>query len=173
MRLPRRAVIAGAGSSLLQLGLPQPLSAADRESSGNTVTIGNIPASGLLFKDIVKVQRVEDPKVGGVEIYVSAFQRPVSDRLVGGDFFSDPAQSAVTCVRVGPVTLADDIGTTEEGEEVFSEARSLLFRSLNVRRLYDKESNTIVYVSYSTRLDKNDDENKSRFKTSMCAVPVR
>ena len=53
------------------------------------------------------------------------------------------------------------------------EARSLLFRSLNVRRLYDKESNTIVYVSYSTRLDKNDDENKSRFKTSMCAVPVR
>jgi hypothetical protein len=29
---------------------------------------------------------------------------------------------------------------------------------------------TAVYVSYSTRLDKNDDANKSRFKSSLCAV---
>jgi len=29
-----------------------------------------------------------------------------------------------------------------------------------------------VYVSYSTRLNRDDDENKSRFKTTMCAVKV-
>ena len=29
---------------------------------------------------------------------------------------------------------------------------------------------TVVYVSYNTRLDKNDDSNKSRFKSSLCAV---
>ena len=137
-----------------------------------TKTIGLIPASGVIFKDIVKVQRIEDPKVSGVELYVSAFQRPVSDRLAGGDFFSDPAQTAVTCARTGPVKLAEDIVTSEEGEEVFNEARSLLFRSVNVRRLVDQETGTIIYVAYSTRLDKNDDVNKSRFRTSMCAVPV-
>jgi hypothetical protein len=29
---------------------------------------------------------------------------------------------------------------------------------------------TVVYVSYNTRLDKSDDTNKSRFKSSLCAV---
>lgn len=43
---------------------------------------------------------------------------------------------------------------------------------MQVRRLYDQEKGTLVYVAYSLRLDKNDDENKSRFRTSMCAVKV-
>lgn len=38
--------------------------------------------------------------------------------------------------------------------------------------MYDKESKAIIYVSYSTRLSKNDDDNKSRFKSSLCAVPL-
>ena len=134
--------------------------------------IGQIPASGIIFKDIVKVERVEDPKVKGIELYVSDFQRPITDRL-SKDFFSDPSQAAVTCVRTGPIELAPDIDEGEQGEEVFQQARSLLFKSVNVRRLYDKEKGILVYVSYSTRLNKGDDENKSRFKTTMCAIPVQ
>ena len=134
--------------------------------------IGQIPASGIIFKDIVKVERIEDPKVAGIEIYISDFQRPITDRIYK-DFFSDPQQAAVTCVRTGPMSLAADIDASEAGEEVFQQARSLLFKSVNVRRLYDKEKNVIVYVAYSTRLDKSDDENKSRFKTTMCALPVQ
>jgi catabolite regulation protein CreA len=55
-------------------------------------------------------------------------------------------------------------------KEVFKESKSLLFKSLRVQRIYDKERNTLVYVSFNTRLDKNDDSNKSRFKSSLCAV---
>lgn len=62
--------------------------------------------------------------------------------------------------------------TNTRTEEVFSEARSLLFKTIRVRRVYDKEANAIIYVSYSTRLTKNDDDNKSRFKSSLCAVPL-
>ena len=58
--------------------------------------------------------------------------------------------------------MTEDVDTSQEGEEVFQQARSLLFKSVNVRRLYDKESGTLIYVSYSTRLNKSDDENKSR-----------
>ena len=153
------------GLGALALG---PLKAS---GDNEAVTIGQIPASGIIFKDIVKVERVEDPKVKGVELYISDFQRPITDRLTS-DFFSDPAQAAVTCVRVGPMQLADDIDASELGEEVFSQARSLLFKSVNVRRLYDEETGTIVYVSYSKRLNKSDDENKSRFKTTMCALKI-
>jgi|TARA_B100000524_G_scaffold170809_1_gene87419 catabolite regulation protein CreA len=134
--------------------------------------VGEIPASGILFKDVIKVMRFKDPKVSGVELFVSEYERPLTERLAR-NFFSDPTQAAVTCVRTGPVTLADDIDSSTIGEEVFSQARALLFKSVKVRRLYDRESGTIIYVSYSERLNKQEDENKSRFKTSICAVNVR
>ena len=59
-----------------------------------------------------------------------------------------------------------------EGEEVFTEARSLLFKTLRVRRIYDEQTNTLVYTAFSTRANKNDDENKSRFASSLCAIHV-
>ena len=34
---------------------------------------------------------------------------------------------------------------SKAGEEVFSEARSLLFKTIRVRRVYDKEANAIIY----------------------------
>jgi len=55
-------------------------------------------------------------------------------------------------------------------QEVFEEKKSLLFKELKVQRIYDQDKNTMVYVSFNTRLDKNDDTNKSRFKSSICAV---
>ena len=33
-----------------------------------TKTIGQIPASGIIFKDIVKVERLDDPKVNGIQV---------------------------------------------------------------------------------------------------------
>lgn len=111
----------------------------------------------------------EDPKVKGVQLYITDFQRPVTERLKK-DFFSDPTQASVACAQTGPITIAPDIVKSKEGEEVFEQARSLLFKSLKVRRVFDEETNTIVYISYSTRLNKDDDDNKSRFKTTSCAV---
>ena len=54
--------------------------------------------------------------------------------------------------------------------QVFEEAKSILFKTLRVQRVYDAETNTVVYVSFNTRLDKSEDSNKSRFKSSICAV---
>ena len=62
--------------------------------------------------------------------------------------------------------------TAKDGEEVFSESRSLLFKSLKVRRLVDEPGGSVIYAVYSQRLDKNEDPNNSRFKSSLCAVPV-
>lgn len=67
---------------------------------------------------------------------------------------------------------ASQINDSEEGEEVFEENRSLFFKAIRVKRVYDKQSNTVVYASYSTRLDKNSDKNKARFKSSLCAVSL-
>mmetsp|Transcript_2444 Transcript_2444/g.5254 ORF Transcript_2444/g.5254 Transcript_2444/m.5254 type:complete len:235 (-) Transcript_2444:218-922(-) len=131
--------------------------------------VGEIAGSGIVMKDILTVESFDDPKVKGVTLYVSSFQRPLTERLQK-DFFSDPGQASVGCAKTGPVQIADNIALGKGGEEVFKESKSLLFKSLRVQRIYDEEKKTVVYVSFNTRLDKNDDTNKSRFKSSTCAV---
>ena len=137
--------------------------------------IAAIPASGLIFKDILNVNRVRDPKVEGVKLYVSDFQRGISDRL-GSDFFGDPTSAALACAKVGRVRVDPSVDPVDElhqeGEEVFSQAKSLLFRRINVRRLYDKEAKQLLYVTYGTRVNKDDDASKARFRSAMCVVPV-
>jgi len=131
--------------------------------------VGEIAGSGLVFKDTLTIESFEDPKVKGVTLYVSNFQRPLTERLQK-DFFSDPAFASVGCAKTGPVSVADNVNMSKKGEEVFEESKSLLFKTLRVQRIYDKEKNTAVYVSFNTRLDKGSDTNKSRFKSSICVV---
>jgi catabolite regulation protein CreA len=107
--------------------------------------------------------------VKGVTLYLTNFERPISERL-SKDFFSDPSAAAVGCAKTGPVSIADNIETGKQGGQVFQENRSLLFKSLRVQRIYDQERNTMVYIVFNTRLDKNDDSNKSRNQSAVCAV---
>jgi catabolite regulation protein CreA len=50
--------------------------------------------------------------------------------------------------KVGKIELAADINKGKEGEEVFEQARSLLFKSVRIRRIYDEQARTLIYVSY-------------------------
>mmetsp|Transcript_18238 Transcript_18238/g.34832 ORF Transcript_18238/g.34832 Transcript_18238/m.34832 type:complete len:230 (+) Transcript_18238:135-824(+) len=133
--------------------------------------VGQLQGSGLVFKDTLQIESFEDPKIKGVTLYISNFQRPLTERLTS-NFLADPSDASVSCARTGPVIVADNIGRGKGGEEVFEESRSLLFKTLRVRRVFDEEKKTVIYVSYNTRFDKNDDSNKSRFKSSLCAVSL-
>lgn len=104
-------------------------------------------------------------------MYLSNFERPINERF-SKDFFSDPSAAAVGCAKTGPVSIADNIETGKDGGQVFQESRSLLFKSLRVQRIYDKDRNTMVYVVFNTRLDKGDDSNKSRYQSAVCAVSL-
>jgi catabolite regulation protein CreA len=133
--------------------------------------IGQLKGSGLVFKDTLQIESFDDPKVKGVTLYISTFQKPITERM-GKGFFTDPSYASVGCAKTGPVAVADNIATGPGGEEVFEESRSLLFKTLRVQRIYDLDKKTVVYVSFNTRLDKGEDSNKSRFKSSLCAVAL-
>ena len=139
------------------------------EANADSRLVGEIAGSGIVFKDTLNIESFDDPKVKGVTLYISNFQRPLNERL-SKDFFNDPSFASVACAKTGPISIADNIGTGKQGEEVFEENRSLLFKQFRVQRIYDKEKNTVIYASFNTRLDKNSDTNKSRFKSSVCAV---
>lgn len=131
--------------------------------------VGELQGSGIVFKDTLQIESFDDPKIKGVTLYISNFQRPLTERLTS-NFLADPSYASVACAKTGPVAVADNIATGKGGEEVFEESRSLLFKTLRVQRVYDAEKKTAIYVSYNTRFDKSDDSNKSRFKSSLCAV---
>mmetsp|Transcript_18907 Transcript_18907/g.42794 ORF Transcript_18907/g.42794 Transcript_18907/m.42794 type:complete len:222 (-) Transcript_18907:85-750(-) len=147
------------------------LATAQAANADGSRTIGEISGSGLVFKDTLKVESFDDPKVKGVTLYVSNFERPLTERIQK-DFFTEPSYASVTAIKTGPITVADNIDRSTKGEPVFEEKRSLLFKELRVQRIYDEEKKTVVYVSFNTRLDKGSDSNKSRFKSSISAVSL-
>lgn len=99
----------------------------------------------------VVVEAIDDPKVQGVTCHVAYFSRSTIDRLRQGNWFEDPSNSAISCAKVGPVTLGD-IEKGPKGEEVFSERRSIIFKSLKVRRIYDEAHRTLIYVSHGDQV---------------------
>ena len=135
--------------------------------NANVREIGDVETTGLFLKDKLKVTAFTDPKVSGVTLFLSDFDRPALEKL--GNVFDDPSSASISCVKSGPISI-QGIDTSKNGEEVFEESKNLIFKQIRVRRLFDKQSNSLVYVSYNTRFNKGDDTNKSRFKSSMCAV---
>jgi len=99
----------------------------------------------------IVVEVVPDPKVEGVSCHITRFSRGLIDRLSKGNWFVDPSNSSIACRQTGPITVGD-INTSASGEEVFSERLSLIFKSLAVRRIYDKKNATLVYVIYSRQV---------------------
>ena len=48
--------------------------------------------------------------------------------------------------------MIGDIEKDAEGEDVFSERASLIFKSIRVRRIWDERNETLVYVAYSQQV---------------------
>lgn len=103
-----------------------------------------------LGNDIV-VEAVKDPKVGGVTCHVSYFDRGVIDRLQKGNWFEDPSDTAISCHQTGPITIGK-IDMSEEGEEVFKQGISLIWKKQVVNRIYDKQNDTLIYLSHSRQV---------------------
>lgn len=113
----------------------------------------------------IVVEAVADPKVQGVTCHISRFSRGVIDRLSKGNWFVDPSNSSIACHQTGPITISD-IDTSMSGEEVFSERLSLIFKSLAVRRIYDRKNKALIYVIYSRQVKD------ASAKMSIATVPL-
>lgn len=114
--------------------------------------------------DIV-LEALADPKVTGVTCHVAYFERGMIDRLSQGNWFEDPSNSSIACRQTGPIRLGD-IDRSAEGEEVFRTSRSLIFKSLRVRRIYDAENEVLIYLAHSAQIAEGS------AKMSISTVPL-
>lgn len=99
----------------------------------------------------LKVVAFQDPEVQGVTCHIVHFDRSLIDRLSKGNWFEDPSNASIACRQTGAIVIGD-IETGKRGEEVFSERKSLVFKSIAVRRIYDRQNDTLVYVVYSRQV---------------------
>ncbi|HBU14603.1 MAG: CREA protein [Rhodobacteraceae bacterium GWE1_64_9] len=114
--------------------------------------------------DIV-IEAFPDPDVQGVTCHLAYFERSMIDRLQQGNWFEDPSYSAVDCVQTGPIVLGD-IDRSGDGEEVFSEGRSLILKSLKVTRVFDDRNNALVYLAHASELTQGSG------KMSLSVIPL-
>jgi CreA protein len=107
-----------------------------------------------LANDKICVDSFDDPKVQGVVCHVS---RAVTGGIKGKvGLAEDTSDASIACRQVGPITIKEEL---KEGEDVFKESRSLLFKKLQVVRFYDKPNNTLVYLSYSDKIIEGSPKN--------------
>ena len=99
----------------------------------------------------ILIEAVSDPKVEGVTCHVAYFDRGLLDRLSKGNWVEDPSNASIACRQTGPITIGD-IDRDENGEDVFSASRSIIFKSLRVKRIFDEANQTLIYLVHANEL---------------------
>ncbi|NPU84440.1 MAG: CreA family protein [Syntrophaceae bacterium] len=111
--------------------------------------------------DKIVVDGFDDPKVQGVACHISRAQTGGVKGAMG--VAEDTSDAGIACRQIGPIRF---VGELKDGERVFDEQRSLVFKSLQVVRFYDRKRNVLVYVSYSDRIISGSPKN------SISTVPI-
>jgi CreA protein len=111
--------------------------------------------------DRIAVDGFDDPKVQGVACHIS---RAVTGGIKGAlGVAEDTSDVSIACRQIGAIHIT---GNLQDGETVFDERRSLLFKQLHVVRFFDRRRNVLVYVSYSDRVIQGSPKN------SISSVPI-
>ena len=132
-------------------------------STLNAEEVGEVGVDWL-GNDII-IEALADPKVSGVTCHVSYFERGVIDRLSKGNWFEDPSNSSIACRQTGPISIGE-IEFDADGEEVFNQRRSIIWKRLVIKRIYDAKNDTLIYLSHTREVTEGS------AKMSMSTVPL-
>lgn len=115
---------------------------------------------GLFTTKDIKIQTFNDPKIPGVTCHISHVEANLD--------FADPSDMSIACRQTGEITAAmlQAIDKSKNGEVIFSTSKSILFKHLKIRRILDSSSQTLLYLSYSTK------ESTGSYKHSLTSVPL-
>jgi CreA protein len=156
--LKKLGIALAAGVALIALGAGWWIvSRPDRGTTGQVST--NFRWLGP--NDKIVIDGFDDPKVEGVACHISRAQTGGVKGALG--VAEDMSHASITCSQVGPIRIK---GELKDGERVFDEQRSLVFKTLQVVRFLDRERNVLVYVAYSDRVLTGSPQN------SISSVPI-
>lgn len=129
------------------------LSACDRNEVGDV-------SLGLFTTKDIKIDMFTDPLIPGVTCHVASIEADLS--------LADPSDSSIACRQTGEITAAmiAAIDKSKSGDVVFKKSKSVLFKNMKIRRIFDPQNQTLIYLAYSTK------ETSGSFKHSLSTVPL-
>lgn len=121
--------------------------------------VGDVSLGVFTTKDI-KIDSLQDPIVTGVTCHISSIEANLD--------LADPSDSSISCRQTGQISpqMIAQIDKSASGEVVFKKSKSIFFKNMKVRRILDASSQTLMYVSYSTK------ETSGSYKHSLSTVPL-
>lgn len=121
--------------------------------------VGDVSLGMFTMKDI-KIGSLKDDVVTGVTCHIASIEANLS--------FADPSDSSISCRQTGDITpeMIAQIDKSKSGEVVFKKSKSIFFKTMKVRRIYDADNQTLLYLSYTTK------ETEGSFKHSLSTVPL-
>ena len=129
--------------------------------------LGSVSTKFHVFgpNDKIVIEAFDDPAVAGVTCYLSRAKTGGMSGAVG--LAEDTSDASIACRQTGPVDLPPDIRNQQrDGEEVFKQRTSILFKTMQVVRFYDAKRDTLIYMTYSDKLVDGSPKN------SITAVPL-
>lgn len=119
----------------------------------NSDKIGEVSTKFNFFSnnDTIVVEAFDDPDIDGISCYLSRAKTGGVSGMVG--VAEDTADGSIACVKT---KLLGSVNPNElekkNGAKVFKQSTSLMFKSMQVVRSYDKERNVATYLVYSDRI---------------------
>lgn len=110
----------------------------------------------------IVIEAFDDPKVEGVSCFVSRARTGGISGSLG--LAEDTSDASINCQQTGPIRFREEL---RDGEEVFSQRASIMFKRIQVVRFQDKARNALVYLTYSDKLIEGSPKN------SVSAVVIR
>ena len=142
------ALLAGVGTA----------SADDRDLIFRKSTVFHL----LTPNDKLATYAIDDPVVAGVACFFTVPERGGLSGAFG--VAEETSDVSLACRQTGPVTFKDRSG---QRDVVFSERRSLLFKTMQIVRGCDAKRNTLIYMAYTDKLVEGSPKN------STSAVPIQ
>ena len=102
----------------------------------------------------IVIESYDDPKIDGITVFISKSQTGGIKGAVG--LAEDTSNASVAVRQTGPIKVKEAF---ENGEDAFTEKRSVLFKRLHVSRFWDAQHQSFVYVVWTDRFIKGSPQN--------------
>lgn len=99
---------------------------------------------------------IDDPKVAGVACHFTIPEKGGLSGMFG--VAEELSNASLACRQIGPVTINEKF---EQGEEMFTERRSVFFKKMRIVRGCDAKRNVLVYLVYTDKLIEGSPENST------------
>ena len=100
------------------------------------------------------IESYDDPKIDGITVFISKSQTGGIKGALG--IAEDTSDASVAVRQTGPIRVKEAF---DNGEDAFSEKRSILFKRLHVSRFWDAPHKSFVYVVWTDRLINGSPQN--------------